>query len=462
MGTGLRIHDTLAGRKVPLEPATDGHLRMYVCGPTVYDVPHLGHGRTAVVFDMIRRYLRWRGLSVTFVMNVTDVDDKIIARAAAEGTTEPELAARYEEAYWSELARIGVEAPDLAPRATDHIGEMLELVGRLVERGHAYVIDGDGVYFATDTYPGYGQLSHRSPRDLREGAGARVPVGERKRSPLDFALWKAAKPGEPSWPSPWGPGRPGWHIECAAMSLRLLGEGFDLHGGGSDLVFPHHENERAEAEAAGCRFARHWVHAGMVTVAGEKMAKSAGNYTTLAEAVDAHGGRAFRLAVLQVHYRSPMELGGDELGAAAAAADGIDAMHRRLRAAGVAPAGARPDEVSRARFRAAMDDDFGTPGAVAVLFDAVRAANTALDQGRFEAAAAAGATVAELASVLGLSVPAAPATHGDDAEIEALVARRDAARAARDFATADRIRAELAARGVVVEDTPTGTVWYRR
>jgi cysteinyl-tRNA synthetase len=459
---GLRIHDTLAGTEVPFEPARPGEVGLYVCGPTVYDVPHLGHGRTAVVFDVLCRYLRWLGVRVTHVMNVTDVDDKIIARASAEGTSEPEVAARYERAYWDALDRIGVARPDLVPHATEHIDGMQRLVARLLDRGHAYVIEGDGVYFAVDTYPDYGRLAHRRPDELLEGAGARVPVGERKRSPLDFALWKAAKPGEPAWPSPWGPGRPGWHIECAAMSLDLLGEGFDLHGAGNDLVFPHHENERAEAEAAGYRFARHWMHSGMVTVGGEKMAKSAGNYTTLVEAVDAHGGRAFRLAVLQGHYRSPMELGPGELAAAAAAVDGIDAMGRRLRAAGLNPAAAAPMPQARTRFCSAMDDDLGTPAALAVLFEAVRAANTALDAGRTDEAASWGATVAELADVLGLGAGEGTVVRGDEAEIAALVARRAAARAARDFAAADRIRDELAARGVVVEDTPTGTVWHRR
>ena len=281
---------------------------MYVCGPTVYDLPHVGHGRTALVYDVIRRYLAWRGNDVTFVANVTNVEDKIIARAAAEGTTEGELADRFEAAYWAELDRLGVLRPDDVPRATEFIGPMIELISELVERGHAYVIEGEGVYFAVDTYPGYGEISGRRLEDLLEAAGARVAVDEQKRRPVDFALWKAAKPGEPDWDSPWGRGRPGWHIECSAMSLQILGDGFDLHGGGDDLVFPHHENERAQAEAAGHSFARHWIHSGMVMVGGEKMAKSLGNFTTLGDALDRFGARAFRLAVLQVHYRSQMEL----------------------------------------------------------------------------------------------------------------------------------------------------------
>ncbi len=461
----LRIHDTLARRSVPFEPARPGRVSMYVCGPTVYDVPHLGHGRTAVVFDTIRRYLEWRGFRVTYVSNVTDVDDKIIARAAAEGVSEPEIAARFTDAYWHELDRLGVARPDEVPHATGYVPRMLALVEELVDSGHAYVVEGEGVYFAVESYPGYGQLSGRRVEDLLEGAGSRVDVDERKRSPVDFALWKAAKPGEPSWDSPWGPGRPGWHIECSAMSLDLLGEGFDIHGGGDDLAFPHHENERAQAEAAGHAFARHWIHSGMVMVAGEKMSKSLGNFTTLAEALDAHGGRAFRLAVLQTHYRSQTELGPAVLAGAERAVDGLDAAVRRARAAGIDPATALADEAVRDAFRAAMDDDFHTPSALGVVFDAVKAANVAIDAGGTERAASLVAAVVDTAGALGLDLdPAPPGPDGGDpeeAEIDELVRRRDAARRDRDFPEADRIRGELAARGVVLEDTPAGTVWRR-
>mgnify|MGYP003349031096 CR=1 FL=1 len=356
MSDGVCLHDTLAGRKVDLEPRNPGAVSFYVCGPTVYDVPHLGHGRTAVAFDTIRRYLEWRGYDVTFVSNITDIEDKIIGRAAREGSTEPEVAARYEDAYWSEMDRLAVRRPDDTPHATAYIDQMLRLIGELIDGGHAYVIEGQGVYFAVTTYPGYGELSHRRLDDLLEGAGARVEVDEAKRSPVDFALWKAAKPGEPDWDSPWGRGRPGWHIECSAMSLDLLGEGFDIHGGGDDLAFPHHENERAQAEAAGHRFARHWIHSGMVMVGGEKMSKSLGNFTTLGEAIDAHGGRALRIAVLQTHYRSQTELGPTEIEAAAKAVDRLDALVRRAEAAGITP-GAELDGVAVAAFRRAMDDD---------------------------------------------------------------------------------------------------------
>jgi cysteinyl-tRNA synthetase len=456
----LRIHDTMAAREVDFEPRVPGRASIYVCGPTVYDVPHVGHGRTALVFDVILRYLEWTGLTVTYVSNVTNVEDKIIARAAREGASEREVAERYEKEYWHQLERLGVRTPDDVPRATEFIDEMVRLIGELIERGHAYVIEGEGVYFQVDTYPGYGQLSRRKLEELVEGAGARVDVDEQKRSPVDFALWKAAKPGEPDWESPWGRGRPGWHIECSAMSLQILGEGFDLHGGGDDLIFPHHENERAQAEAAGHPFSRHWIHSGMVEIGGEKMSKSLGNFTTLGEALDEYGARAFRLAVLQTHYRSKTELGPPELGAAREAGERLDALVRRAGAAGV-PEGVDADEATVAAFRAAMDADFGTPAAVAAIFDAVKRANVAIDAGDAGAAAPLVAAVRELSGVLGLEVGATAAAGDDDAEIDALVAARTAARAAKDFAASDRIRDDLAARGITLEDTPDGTIWHR-
>jgi cysteinyl-tRNA synthetase len=456
----LRIHDTMAGRDVAFEPRVEGRVSMYVCGPTVYEVPHVGHGRTAVVFDVMRRYLAWSGFSVTFVSNVTNVDDRIIARAANEQSSEQAVADRYEAEYWDQLARLNVERPDDVPRATEFVAPMIELIEELVGNGHAYVIEGEGVYFEVASFDGYGDLSHRRLEDLIDAAGARVDVDEQKRSPVDFALWKAAKPGEPDWESPWGRGRPGWHIECSAMSLEILGESFDLHGGGDDLVFPHHENERAQAEAAGHHFARHWVHSGMVEIGGEKMSKSLGNFTTLADALDRYDPRAFRLAVLQVHYRSAMELGAPELQAAGEAVRRLDALARRAHTAGIAEAGVTPDPVTVRAFREAMDDDFGTPAAVAVIFDAVRRANTAIDQDERVPAAALLAAVRDLAGALGLGVGDSARQVGD-AEIDGLVAARDAARAERDFAEADRIRDELAARGVTLEDTPGGTVWHR-
>jgi cysteinyl-tRNA synthetase len=455
----LRIHDTMAAREVDFEPREPGRASIYVCGPTVYDVPHLGHGRTAVVFDVIIRYLEWSGLAVTYVSNITNVDDRIIARAAKEGGSEQDVAVRYEQEYWDQLARLNVRTPDDIPRATEFVDEMIRLIAELISRGHAYVIEGEGVYFQVDTYPEYGQVSRRKLDDLIEGAGARVDVDEQKRSPVDFALWKAAKPGEPDWESPWGRGRPGWHIECSAMSLEILGDSFDLHGGGDDLIFPHHENERAQAEAAGHPFARHWLHSGMVEIGGEKMSKSLNNFVTLKDALDESGPRAFRLAVLQTHYRSKTELGPSELGAAGEAVDRLDAFARRAGAAGI-EAGAS-DAATVAAFTAAMDDDFGTPAAVAVIFDAVRRGNTAVNDGDVAAAAALLGAVVELSGALGLEVGGPAAAGDDDPEIDALVAARNAARAAKDFAEADRVRDELAARGITLEDTADGTIWHR-
>jgi len=457
----LRIHDTMAAREVEFVPRVPGRASMYVCGPTVYDVPHIGHGRTAIVFDVMQRYLEWSGMTVTYVSNVTNVDDRIIARAARESASEQDVAQRYEAEYWLQLDRLGVRPPDEVPRATEFVDEMVTLISELISRGHAYVIEGEGVYFQVDSYADYGALSHRKLDDLLEGAGARVDVDEQKRSPVDFAVWKAAKPGEPDWDSPWGRGRPGWHIECSAMSLEILGEDFDLHGGGDDLVFPHHENERAQAEAAGHPFARHWVHSGMVEVGGEKMSKSLGNFTTLADAIDSHGARAFRLAVLQVHYRSRTELGPPEMAAAGEAVERLDALIRRATGAGIDFAVAPPDEATVSAFRTAMDNDFGTPAAVAAIFDAVKRANVAIDRGDRGTAGILVATVRDLSSVLGLEVGVTTASDDDAAEIDAMVAARVAARTAKDFAEADRIRDELAARGITLEDTAGGTIWHR-
>ena len=447
---------------VPFEPLVPGRVSMYVCGPTVYDDPHVGHARTAYTFDMIRRYLQWRGFEVVFVSNITDIDDKIIARAAETGTTEPELAARYEQVYTEQMDRFGIARPDHQPHATEYVAEMLEFIGDLVERGAAYAIEGKGVYFSVAAHDRYGDLIGRTPDELREGAGARVEVDEDKADPLDFALWKAAKPGEPVWESPWGPGRPGWHIECVAMATDLLGETFDIHGGGDDLAFPHHQNEVAEAEGADLGFARHWIHGAMLNVHGEKMAKSLGNFTTLSDLLDACDPQVLRLLMLQTHYRTVMELSDDALAGASGALDRIRAWHRRAAAAELDPA-AGPDSGAVARFTTAMDDDFGTPAALAVVFDLIREANAALDAGDRDRAAAAHATVCDLTSALGLILDES-AEDGDGelaASVEKLLAQREEARAAKDFATADRIRDELTAQGIVLEDTPTGTTWRK-
>jgi cysteinyl-tRNA synthetase len=334
---------------------------------------------------------------------------------------------------------------------------MIEVIRELIERDMAYVVEGNGVYFRVTALPDYGALVHRDADELREGAGARVEVDERKDDPLDFALWKAAKPGEPTWDSPWGPGRPGWHIECVAMSLGILGEGFDIHGGGDDLVFPHHENERAEAVGAGKAFARTWVHNGMVQVEGEKMSKSLGNFTTLAQALDNYDPRAIRLLVLQTHYRKTMEINGPALDHAERALDRLDALARRYPLDSSAPL----DGEAVTDFNDAVDDDLATPSGVAVIFETVRRANAAIDAGDDDAARSLVATVHALAGALGLDLRADRGDVDGDAEIDALVAARTAARASKDFAEADRIRDELTARGIVVEDTAAGPVWRR-
>ncbi|MCU1426784.1 MAG: cysteinyl-tRNA synthetase [Actinomycetia bacterium] len=454
----LRMYDTAARTKREFVPRVPERVSMYVCGPTPYDVPHLGHGRTALAFDMMRRYLRWRGFAVTYVSNITDIEDKIIARAKERGTTEPELAQQYEDAYWLDMERLGVERPDELPRATGFIEAMQHLIAELIARGKAYVVEGHGVYFQVETQPDYGKLSHRTLPELLESAGARVEVDERKRSPVDFALWKAAKPGEPEWPSPWGPGRPGWHIECSAMSLEILGDGFDLHGGGEDLVFPHHENEIAQAEGAGHEFARYWLHSAMVMVGAQKMAKSLGNFRTLADALDAHGPRAFRLLVLQTHYRRSMEINDDQLKAAATAVEGLDNLVRRAGIAGV------PDAAPRdvPAFVDAMDDDFGTPEAVATIFSLAKEANAAIDAGDNGNAAELVATVRHLAGVLGLEIGVEQAFSADEtAFVEERVAARADAKTRKDWAAADAIRNELRTLGIELEDTPSGTTWRR-
>ena len=473
-----RLYDTLSREVVELRLRTPGEVSIYVCGPTVYDVPHLGHARTALTYDVLCRYLRWRGLSVRMVSNITDVDDKIIERAAAEGSTEGEVAARFSDIYIRELGALGVEEPSAQPRATEYVVEMVSFVEELLARDVAYVIDGAGVYFDVAQYPDYGRLPARAPEDLREGAGARVAVDERKRDPLDFALWKAAKPGEPTWDSPWMPGRPGWHIECVAMSLGLLGDGFDIHGGGSDLIFPHHENERAEAEAAGRRFARLWMHSAMVNVEGEKMAKSAGNFRTLADVLAAHDPRALRLATLQAHYRTTMEIDEAVLAGATAGIERLDAFTRRVDALGRVdpPERTAATDAARTAFVEAMDNDMGTPGAVGAIFELLRRGNIALDRGETGAAAAVLNTVRDLGRAVGLFlhhtvggrpvravVPLSEASGAveRDATIQQQVTAREAARAERDYATADRIRTELAELGIELEDTPTGTIWRR-
>ncbi len=457
----IRFYDTLSAQKRDFEPRIDGEVSIYACGPTVYDHPHLGHARTALTYDIVVRYLRWRGLKVTYVANITDIDDNIIARAQREGSTEPEIAATYEASYIEQLDRLSIIHPDQRTHATEFVAEMISTIETLLERNMAYVLD-SGVYFDVSELDDYGALVHRTVDDLREGAGARVEVDEDKDDPLDFALWKAAKPGEPTWESPWGPGRPGWHIECVAMSLGILGPDFDIHGGGSDLAFPHHENERAEAVGTGVPFARNWLHSAMVNVGGEKMSKSLGNFTTLADFLDAYDPRVLRLLMLQTHYRKTMEINAEALDSTAQALARFDALDRNAESAGVASAD--PDQTILDEFIASMNDDLGTPKALATIFETLRASNAAISAGDLPLAATLKATVDELRSVLGIdaaSTVAADADDDADAAIDALVAERDQARAAKDFATSDRIRDQLAADGIVIEDKPTGSTWHR-
>ncbi|MGH8905850.1 MAG: cysteine--tRNA ligase [Egibacteraceae bacterium] len=454
----MRLYNTLTRRVEEFVPRQAGQVGMYVCGPTVYDVPHFGHARAEIVPDVLRRYLEWSGYEVFHVRNITDIEDKIIRKAEAEGRVPAEISERYTRIYEQQVGRLGVRPPHVVPRATGHIIEMIELITRLIEVGAAYEAGGD-VLFSVRGFPSYGQLSGRDVDELR--AGARVEPGESKRDPLDFALWKAAKPGEPSWASPWGPGRPGWHIECSAMSTKYLGGGFDIHAGGIDLQFPHHENEIAQYEAAtGQRFARWWVHNGMLTIDAVKMSKSLGNFITLGEALDRYSPEALRQFYLSAHYRSPIEFSEARLAEARAA---YERLRTFVRASADLPDAQPSEQAGRAknRFRAAMDDDLNTPAAQAGLFDLVSAGHAHLAAGRKDDAASARDTLLELAAVLGYDLAApdtASAAVGPLAD--ELLALREDARARRDFATADRIRCRLTEAGIVVEDTPDGPRWH--
>ncbi|MEX1217216.1 MAG: cysteine--tRNA ligase [Acidimicrobiales bacterium] len=445
----LQLFDTAQGKVVPFETREPGKVSMYVCGPTVYGPPHLGHGRFSLVFDVLRRYLMWSGYEVTYVSNITDIDDKIINRANAEGREWSDIAQKCEQVWWKAMEAIGVDRPNADPHATAYVGQMIELIADLISRDVAYVSD-DGVYFTPSAVADYGLLARQTIESLQ--AGARVEIADHKHSPIDFALWKFSKPGEPSWTSPWGEGRPGWHTECVVMALDLLGDGFDLHGGGQDLAFPHHENERAQALASGRTFARHWMHNGFVEVSGEKMSKSLGNFTNLLDLVESTDPRAYRLLVLRSHYRTPLEVTRATTDDASAALRRLDAFARRANNAGLTAA---PDQVSLDAFRAAMENDLDTPAAVALLFGLVGQVNAALDAGDTETAAALAAAALEICRAVGLVLNAG----GEEvpAEILERARARDEARAAKDWATADVLRDELAALGWQIEDTADGT-----
>jgi cysteinyl-tRNA synthetase len=470
----IKIFNSLTRQKEEFVPLVVGQARIYVCGITAYDLCHIGHARSAIVFDVIRRYLTFTGLKVTFVKNYTDVDDRIIKRANTESVPAQEISERYIAECRTDMASLGVLPADQEPKATEHIKAMITLIERLARKGVAYAVDGD-VYFEVRRFPAYGRLSGKNIEELQ--AGARVEVDERKRDPLDFALWKASKPGEPAWDSPWGPGRPGWHIECSAMSMQYLGEGFDIHGGGEDLIFPHHENEIAQSEAAtGRRFVRYWIHNGFVNLGSEKMSKSLGNTLTIRDMARRHDPEAIRFYLLQTHYRHPLEFSDERIEDAAKALNRLRALKEeadKIASKGTPRPG--PDHglfddtaTHRARFEAAMDDDFNTPQALAALFDLTRALYAARDQ---VAAGAAGAGaflmgVSELvilAGVLGLLEqerrPESPIDPQLKARIESLVYLRQEARKRRDFTEADRLRDELAAMGVILVDTRDGTTW---
>jgi cysteinyl-tRNA synthetase len=490
----MRVYNTLTRRKEDLETRDPDAVRMYVCGPTVYNHIHIGNARTFLSFDVIRRYLEYRGYEVTFVQNITDVDDKIINRANEEGRPADEVAAEYTQAFQDAMAALGVREPTVAPRATETIPEMIEMTERLLERGHAYEVDGD-VYFSVRSFDGYGKLSGRDIEDLE--SGARVDVDERKKDPLDFALWKSAKPDEPHWVSPWGEGRPGWHLECSVMSEKELGLTFDIHGGASDLIFPHHENEVAQSEAAtGEPFVRYWLHGGLLQVNAEKMSKSVGNFMLLKDVLADYEAPVVRLMMLQTHYRSPLEFSTDRLDEAVSAYDRLKTTIRNIRwarSATPAPQGA-PDggreslegwiSEARERFDTEMDDDFNTAGALGAIFELARAANTFLSHNQgamsttdFHALAEAEDALIELLEVLGIEMTdvraesmrgyppevfelasALAGYNGADSEeaVEALLAARSVARASKNWDAADAVRDGLADIGIVVEDTSQG------
>ena len=453
----ITVYNTLTRSRRPLAPLEPGHVRIYVCGVTVYDFCHMGNGRTLVAFDVVVRWLRSRGYRVTYVRNVTDVDDKIIKRAAERGVTPSELAAEYTRHMQDDLAALGCIVPDHEPRATDYIPQMLGIIELLESRGLAYQADDGDVDYAVRSFPRYGRLSGKSLDDLR--AGERVAVGEGKRDPLDFVLWKRARQGEPQWPSRWGQGRPGWHIECSAMASELLGRHFDIHGGGPDLVFPHHENEIAQSEGAFDEpFAEVWMHCGALRVGDEKMSKSLGNFWTIRDALAKYDGEVLRLFLVRSHYRSQVSFGEEHVGEARA---GLTRLYTALRDAPPAAGGVDWSEPHAQRFGEAMDDDFNTAEAVGVLFELASEVNRTKSSELARQLKALGGLLGLLQREP-LEFLRGGEGEDDTVRIEALIAERAAAKKARNFAEADRIRAELAAQGIVLEDSASGTTWRRQ
>ena len=466
----MKVFNSMTRQKEEFVPITPGQVKMYACGPTVYNFIHVGNARPAIVFDVLRRYLEYRGYQVTFVQNFTDVDDKIINRANEEGISSREVAEKYIKEYFTDAQGLGIRPATIHPKATENMEQIIDMVKTLVDKGFAYPVNGD-VYYRTSKFHNYGCLSHQPLEELE--AGARIDVNDVKEDPMDFALWKAAKPGEPAWDSPWGPGRPGWHIECSAMSNRYLGKTIDIHGGGQDLQFPHHENEIAQSEAAnGCKFVNYWMHNGFLNIDNKKMSKSEGNFFTVREAAAVYGYEPIRFFMLSAHYRSPINYSKESLTQAQAALERLYTADENLKflsengaqgemtAAEQAVADTFADY--RARFVEAMDDDLNTADAIGVLFELVRAVNTAVEGTPTKAfAAECRKALHEFTDVRGLLYQKKEEEQGDDGAIEALIQARTAAKAAKDWAKADQIRDQLKDMGIEIKDTPNGVQWKR-
>jgi len=476
----LRVYNTLSGKKEEFQPLVPGKVGMYVCGVTVYDYCHIGHARANIVFDIVYRYLQYSNYDVTYVRNYTDVDDKIINRANQQGISSKQLAEEFIQAFDEDMEALGLRKPTHEPKATEYIDRIIVLAKQLIEKGMAYESAGD-VYYSVEKFPTYLKLSKRNMEEMQ--AGARIAPGEQKRNPMDFALWKAAKPGEPSWESPWGPGRPGWHIECSAMSSALLGETFDIHGGGRDLIFPHHENEIAQSEGvSGKPFVKYWLHNGFVNINQEKMSKSLGNFFTIRDILKSYNPEVVRFFILTAHYRSPVDFSDQNLKEAQA---GLSRFYEALQLAAEAVEGVPESDVAaqegaelEAQFRAAMDDDFNTAQAIGHLFEGVRTINRLVAEKKFRKKADKVASVralrekiAELGDVLGLFVsdPAGwlkqqnlkglQALGLTEADLDAAIQERLKARGNKDFAKADQIRDELVQKGIELLDSPAGTTW---
>jgi cysteinyl-tRNA synthetase len=452
----MKVYNTMSQKKEEFLPP-GSEVKMYVCGVTPYDESHLGHAMFAVVFDAVRRYLIFRGYKVKYVQNITDIEDKIIDRANHLGIPARELAEKYANKFFKDMEALNVMRPDVVPYATQEIPEMLKVIQGLIDKGHAYVAKGS-VYFRVKSMPDYGKLSHRTLDSMM--AGARIEPGEDKEHPMDFALWKAAKPSEPSWDSPWGKGRPGWHIECSAMSLKYLGETIDIHGGGQDLIFPHHENEIAQSECYTGKkpFVHYWMHNGLFQLGDEKMSKSLGNIVTIRQVLEKHSADGFRLFILGSGYRNPLTLSEEAI---EAAQRGAERLQQALRTQGKAGGEKVDASTFRERFIDVMDDDFNTPQAIATLFDLAREINRGNDEGKDVSEAQS--TLQQLAGVLGLTLKEAEKVAGDAGQfIDLLVAIRKSLREAKQFQLADEIRSKLAELGIILEDTAQGTVWKQK